>query len=317
MVELPTEALIAHIISTFRLIRPKQLSQAYSQCKSFEKLWIEPFGFAPHIISMNEAAALNQCRLSNALEIEIVRLNKAEINLCSYGDSLYPKLLMQIHSPPLLLYYRGNIQMKDFPLAVIGSRKMSGYGAEAIETLLSGFSGLPISIISGMALGADAQAHSVALRKNLHTVAILGSGIDNPSIYPRSHISLAQKILSSGGGIISEHPPSTMAHPGFFPMRNRIIAGISRAVLVAEANKKSGTLITAYSALESGRDVWAVPGSIFSALSSGTNQLIAKGAYPALSSEIIIDSYPELANKKISVTHPILQKIIEEEQSRI
>ncbi len=307
------ESLIAHIISTFQLIKPKQLFRAYLQCGSYSEIWLNPRCLVPHIISNGQALTIEVCQNSSIPEVEFERMQKHGITLVAYGEATYPGLLNEIGSPPFVLYCRGNIRLNTFPLAVIGSRKVSEYGSEVIENLISGLAGLPISIISGLALGADAEAHSAALRHGLHTVGILGSGVDDASIYPRSHINLAQKILDAGGALISEQPPGTLARPEFFPMRNRIIAGMSRAVLVIEAAAKSGTLITANAALESGRDVWAVPGSIFSALSISTNQLISKGASVAQSAESMIDAYPELQHAKPSSAQLLLQQIIDEE----
>jgi DNA processing protein len=232
-----------------------------------------------------------------SLEQEEHHLASENIWLCSSADLNYPKLLKHIHQPPLLLYCRGIINAPSnasFCLAVVGSRKLSDYGRECISQIVSGFSELPISIISGLALGADACAHQQALNNSLHTVAVLGSGVDDLSIYPKSHYGLAQEILKQGGGIISEYPPGTKAFPAFFPNRNRIIAGMSNALLVAEAGIKSGTFITAQSALEEGRDIWAVPGPITHSQSAGTNLLISQGAQVALSSQSIIGAYVQL-----------------------
>lgn len=314
MASTPSEGLIAHIISTQKLLKPKQLRFAYIQTRSFAALWSDPWAFTPHIIRPAQAREIDVARASSLAENEYEQLQKHGIRLCHYGEPGYPKLLMQIHSPPIVLYYRGNIQLENFPLAVIGSRKVSEYGKEAIDTVVGGLFGLPVSVISGMALGADAAGHHAALHHGLHTVAVLGSGIDSASIYPRSHGTLAERILDSGGGIMSEYPPGTCARPEHFPMRNRIIAGMSRAVLVAEAAARSGTLITAHAALEGGRDVWAVPGSIFSALSSGTNQLISDGAFVAQDSAAIIAAYDELHLSKSGSARDVLQKIMQEEQ---
>jgi DNA processing protein len=314
MASIPKVALIAHIITTQKLLKPKQLVFALKHTKSFEMIWEDPWILTPHIIRPEHAQIIENIRNSSALQREYALLEKHDIRLCAYGDALYPKLLTEIHSPPMVLYYRGTMQSKDFTLAVIGSRKVSEYGKEAIASIVAGFSGLSMSIISGLALGADAAAHYAALQNGLHTIGVLGSGIDDASIYPRSHITLAQHILDAGGALISEYPPGTPARPEHFPMRNRIIAGMSRAVLVAEAAGRSGTLITAHAALDGGRDVWAVPGSIFSALSSGTNQLISEGANVAQSSETIIEHYAELHTVHAASAQDILQKIIQEEQ---
>ncbi len=175
----------------------------------------------------------------------------------------YPEILKHIHNPPENLYIRGGLQNGLLPIAIVGSRKMSTYGKQAVEFIVSGLQGFSVSIISGLAFGVDAQAHQSALQHGIHTVAVLGSGIDDQSIYPRANRGLANEILSSGGAIISEYPEGTKALDYHFPNRNRIISGISKCIIIIEADFKSGSLITAKFALEQNRDVFAVPGSIF------------------------------------------------------
>jgi DNA processing protein len=317
MAEISEEALIAHIISTKKLLKPRQALLAYKSIKSFKNIWLHPWSIAPHIISPNQAQTISNQSCTLVLAAEEKYLQEQDVSLCAYGERSYPRLLNHIHSPPTVLYVRGNISLHDVPLAVIGSRKVSEYGKAAIESFMSGFAGLSMSIISGMALGADAAAHCAAVRYGLHTVGVLGSGIDDLSMYPRSHTTLARRIIDNGGGLISEYPPGTMARPEHFPMRNRIIAGMSHAVLVVEAAARSGTLITAHAALEDGRDVWAVPGSIFSSLSSGTNQLISEGSYVAQSSKSIIERYPVLSVSPSGSTKDIVDQIMRDEQLMI
>lgn len=223
------------------------------------------------------------------------RLFADGIRLVAFGESDYPPLLAKIHLPPAVLYYRGKLpSQNDFPLAVVGSRTVSEYGIAAINRIVGGVAGLPVCVISGLALGADGKAHECALENELPTVAVLGSGIDERSIYPAGHGGMARLILSAGGCLLSEYPPGVKPRKEYFPARNRIIAGMSRAVLVAEAGLRSGTLITAHAAIDEGRDVWAIPGPIFSSLSAATNALIADGAYLADNAQRIIDSYEQL-----------------------
>lgn len=190
-----------------------------------------------------------------------------------------PDSLREIPSRPKQLYQRGTLPPENsILLAVVGARKYSHYGKEACQKIIKGLAGYPIVIVSGLALGIDAIAHEEAIRAGLKTIAIPGSGLGEDVIYPRSHLGLAKRILESGGSLLSELDEHTKAAEWTFPQRNRIMAGISKAVLVIEAEKKSGTLITSRLATEYGRDVLAVPGSIFSSLSEGPHLLLSLGA---------------------------------------
>lgn len=198
--------------------------------------------------------------------------------------SNFPPLLNEIPDPPKKLFIRG--QLPDWNqkfLCVVGSRKYSGYGREICENLISGLSGLPVTIVSGLALGIDSIAHRAALDAGLVTIAVPGSGLKNEVLYPRSHIRLAEEIMKAGGALISEFEPDFPAAAWTFPQRNRIMAGMSHAVLVIEAEQKSGTLITSRLATEYNRDVLTVPGSVFSPGSSGPHMLIRLGATPITS----------------------------------
>ncbi len=191
----------------------------------------------------------------------------------------FPFLLTEITDPPTQLYIRGTLPPEDnVLLAVVGSRRYSNYGKEACEHLIAGLAGYPISIISGLALGIDALAHRAALKAGLHTIAIPGSGLSDDALYPASNRGLARDILSAGGALLSEFEPDFRATQWSFPQRNRIMAGLSQAVLIIEASEKSGTLITARLALDYNRDVMVVPGSIFSDTSRGALKLLKDGA---------------------------------------
>lgn len=195
------------------------------------------------------------------------------------GANEYPAQLREIPEPPHPVYARGS-WAKDGTkyLAVVGSRALSSYGREACERLIAGLAGYPVSIISGMALGADACAHKAALRAGLHTVAVLGSGVDDASIYPRAHAGLGKDILAAGGMLISEHEDGYKARPEDFPKRNRIVVGIAHAVLIVEAGEKSGTLITARLSHEYNRDLLCIPHRIGDPHGFGANLFIRLGA---------------------------------------
>jgi len=191
----------------------------------------------------------------------------------------YPAPLREIPQPPERLYTRGTWP-KDGTryLAVVGSRDLSDYGRAACEQLITGLAGYPITIVSGMALGADACAHEAALNAELHTIAVLGSGVDDASLYPRTNVGVAKNILEGGGLIISEHADGYRALPYNFPERNRIVVGLSHAVLIIEAGPKSGTLITARLTHEYNRELLCIPHRITDPHSFGANLFIRLGA---------------------------------------
>jgi DNA processing protein len=204
-------------------------------------------------------------------------------------DEEFPLQLNETPEPPKELWRVGELPPVDsILLTVVGARKHSAYGKEACETLIAGLSGYDITIVSGLALGIDTLAHRAALKAGLRTLAIPGSGLDPRVLYPRSNVRLAEEIVAKGGALLSEFAPTTPAAPWTFPRRNRIMAGLAKATLVIEAERRSGTLITSRLATDYNRDVFAVPGEIFSPLSAGPNMLIALGATPIHESADII-----------------------------
>lgn len=192
-----------------------------------------------------------------------------------------PHSLMEIPQPPKQIYLVGNMPTEGNKLlAIVGSRKYSNYGKEVCEKLIEGLKGQPVTILSGLALGIDSIAHREALKNNIQTIAIPGSGLDESALYPASHVNLAKEIVEKGGGLLSEFDPTFRATPYSFPQRNRIMAGMADAVLIIEAEKKSGTLITSRLATDYNKDVLAIPGNIFSKSSEGPHMLIRLGATP-------------------------------------
>lgn len=221
-------------------------------------------------------------------------MDKNEIRTLTRDE--FPPLLAEIDDPPKQLFLKGSLPPEDHWLVcVVGSRKASSYGKRAVEHIVSGLAGLPVTIVSGLALGIDAHAHRAALNADLHTIAVPGSGLDPSALYPRSNHGLARDILSAGGGsmgspqgaLLSEYEPTFRATQWSFPKRNRIMAGLSHVVCIIEASERSGTLITARLGLEYSREVMALPGSIFSEGSTGTHQLIRDGAAPLTSADDI------------------------------
>lgn len=206
-------------------------------------------------------------------------LEKLGIRMVTAIDAEYPKLLLEYPGRPYVLYVRGSASLDSIQpaLSVVGSRKLSGYGKQVAYQLSKDMAQAGITIISGLALGIDAVAHRGALDGGGKTLAVLGNSLDDPSLSPRSNFRLAQEIIKNGA-LVSEYPPVTTASPQNFPARNRIMAGFSLGTLVVEAAIESGSLITARYALDANREVFAIPGSIFSPASKGAHGLIKSGA---------------------------------------
>jgi DNA processing protein len=200
-------------------------------------------------------------------------------------------LLSQIPDKPKSLYIRGNENLLSDPtvtyICIVGSRRFTSYGKEACEMVVKSLINTNTVVISGLALGIDGLCHQICIENNIPCIAVPGSSVDDDTIYPRSHIDLAHQILEHDGLLLSELPVPTRASPWSFPMRNRIMAGLSHAVLIIEGEEDSGTLITARLALEYNRDVFAIPGSIFSESSKGPLSLIKRGAIPICNSDDI------------------------------
>jgi DNA processing protein len=210
---------------------------------------------------------------------ELEKITEQKIEIVTINDSAYPKKLKEIFNPPIILYYRGNIAcLNKICLSVVGARKHTQYGQEVATKIIPPLVEAGMTIVSGLALGIDALAHQTAVDSNGLTAGVLGSDLDFKNIGPRTNFNLALEIIEKNGCLISEFPLGVHADKTTFPQRNRIIAGLSDATLVIEAGESSGTLITAYYALEQNRDVFAVPGNVFSEYSQGTNNLIKKGA---------------------------------------
>lgn len=206
------------------------------------------------------------------------------------ADETYPTLLKEIIDPPLALHFRGDVSLLTRPsIAIVGSRRASPYGLNAAETLAQQIAGAGIVIVSGGARGIDATAHQAALDAAGATIAVLGTGID--VVYPSSNRRLFRRI-EDRGLILSEFPPGTPPRPENFPIRNRVISGLARGTVIVEATSRSGSLITARMAAEQGRDVFAVPGSIFSDRSEGTHRLIQYGAKLVHDANDVLEEFP-------------------------
>lgn len=213
------------------------------------------------------------------------------ITVIPWGDPRYPTLLTQIPDPPIALFVCGDpARLSDRSLAVVGTRTATVAGRSAAEVLVAPLARAGLTITSGLAYGIDATAHTATIRASGHTIAVLGTGIDDASIYPPGNRQLARTIIESGGCLVTEFVPGTPGLPMHFPARNRIIAGLTVGTLVIEAPEASGALITARFALDFGRDVFAVPGAITNPMSAGVNALLKSGATPVTTAADIIDA---------------------------
>ncbi len=226
-------------------------------------------------------------------EKELLKAAGKKYRICVYGSREYPELLKEIYDPPSYLYCDGNLLKEDFnAVAVVGTRRPSQYGLSAARKIARGLARNGITVISGGALGIDAQAHRGALEAGGRTVAVLGSGLDKR--HPRTNINLMRRI-SKNGAVVSEFSPDTEPLPKNFPLRNRVVSGMALATVVVQAPSRSGALITADIALEQGRQVFAVPGSIFTEKNTGCLNLLKEGAAPVSGAEDIIEEiYPVL-----------------------
>ncbi len=233
-------------------------------------------------------------------EKELEKLQKENIDIVDLEDPRYPDILKQIPDAPFCFYLKGNLPTDSYNFAVVGTRNATPYGRQTAEFFASSLARLGITIVSGLALGIDTEAHKGALAASGKTVAVLGTGLDDSSIYPPQNRRLAKEIIETGGALVSEYHFGSQPEQYHFPERNRIISGLSLGILVVEAPEKSGALITANLALEQGREVFAAPGGIFSKNSSGSNELIKKGAKLTTN---ITDILEEL-NLKIDVINP-------------
>lgn len=228
-------------------------------------------------IPRNTAALLLEARKNLDPEKYMEGIQKLGLKWKTIFDSDYPKLLKEIYDPPVVFYYKGEFKPEDRrTIAVVGTRKMTGYGKMVTEKFTEEMVRAGFTIVSGLARGVDSAAHWAALNSGGRTMAVLGGGLNK--IYPPENIRLAQQIIDGNGVILSEFPPDYPSLPGNFPARNRIISGLSLGVLVPEAAQDSGSLITARLAVEQGRDVFAVPGPVTSQLSRGPADLIKEGA---------------------------------------
>lgn len=239
---------------------------------------------------------------SSLLEHELALIAAHNISWCTVLDENYPSLLKEIHAPPAVLYYRGHLQPAHrYLLALVGSRKVNEYGIAVIKMLVPDLVSAGWCPVSGGAIGADSWVHRQTIHAGGTTIAVLGSGLLKP--YPQTNKALFTEIVEKGGAVVSPFALQTSALPGNFPARNRVISGLSKGCVVVQAAAQSGALITAHYALDQGRDVFAVPGSIADPLSAGCHHLVQQGAKLIHSSNDILSEYGQQTS--LTVAQPM------------
>lgn len=225
-------------------------------------------------------------------EKEKTRLIREQIEIITLADEAYPAMLRELPDAPYCLFVRGSLEsLKNPTVAIVGTRRATSYAIHATKHFSSGLTKAGATIISGLALGIDTAAHVACLESGGQTIAVLGGGIDEPTLYPKNNLNLAKEIIAKGGAVISEFPPQFAPTKYTFPLRNRIVVGLSRGVLVTEAPERSGALITAFLALEYNRDCFAIPADLFRANALGSNALLSQGARIVLSPNDIAREY--------------------------
>ncbi len=255
------------------------------------------------------AAGLNQAAIGHLLETrqrisleeELARVRRLGITLLTWEDAAYPERLRHIYAPPPVLYMRGTLEAHEPMVALVGTRCPTAYGRQVARRLAAGLAQNGVTVVSGLALGVDTEAHRSALEAGGRTVAVLACGVDQ--VYPARNRHLAEAIIRQGA-LLSDYPIGTAAEARNFPPRNRVISGLSLGVVVVEAGERSGALITSDFAAEQGRDVLAVPGSIFSPMSRGCHALIAQGARLVRDVDDILE--------ELHLTRPAEQRVVRE-----
>ena len=267
-------------VATHRVsgIGPARFNQLLRHFGSVERAWSAPFSeLVASGIGQENARSLMDLRNHTDPDHEMETLASLGLSAVRLHSDTYPYILSEIYDPPPVLYCKGSIRPADVnAVAVVGSRRCTAYGREMARRISSGLAQFGLTVYSGLARGIDGVAHRATLDAGGRTVAVVGGGLD--SIYPAEHAALAEEIVQNGGAVISEYPVGVRPKPEHFPRRNRVISGLTVGVVVVEATRKSGAMLTVKWALEQDREVFAVPGSALSDNSEGPNWLIQQGA---------------------------------------
>lgn len=265
----------------------KKQYQIYQEIRKSPNLSIAEWIETTKLIKESQKDELTATLQSEQLTHEI-QINEQSGGILTILDEMYPKLLREIYCPPTVLFYNGNLSLLSHQraIAIVGARMMTSYGEQAIKCLIPGVVANQLTTVSGLAKGVDALVHEATLANAGSTIAVIGNGLD--ITYPKQNAQLQNQIQKEGL-ILSEYPQGARSLRHHFVERNRIIAGLTTATCVVEARKNSGSLITASLALTENRNVLAIPGSIFSGNSQGTNQLIAAGARPLIELDDVLE----------------------------
>lgn len=292
-------------LSSVEGLGPKQFYQLLTVCEDARAVWdaLGEAGMPPafKFLKANVRKALREARTESYFYRLFDALERKGVRAVTRLSGDYPAALADIFDPPPTLYVRGEAALGgDRLFGIVGSRRSTRDGQRAAREIAQGLAEHGVTVVSGMARGIDTCAHQGALAGHGPTVAVLGCGVD--VVYPPENDALMGQILDSGGAVVSEYLPGTQPLPGHFPARNRIISGLSRGVLLVEGAERSGAMITVNRALEQGRDVFAVPGSIYSPLSATPNRMIVDGANPVISPWEILEHYrwgqrPEVSDR--------------------
>lgn len=304
-------------VYSFNYFGPQRVNLLLKFFKSAKNIWLTtPEKLIETGLSNEKVISFEKYRNNFDIKIYFEKLKKLEIKVVTFLDDNYPQNLEGIDGAPLVLYYKGTLKKNDInSVAIVGSRKMTSYGREVAELFSGQLANFGVTIISGLARGIDTVAHKACLANGGRTIAVLGNGLD--SVYPSENIFLANEIIKNGGAIISEYPLGYPALPVNFAIRNRIVSGLSTAVIVIEGAEKSGTLITASNAAEQSKTVFTIPGQITSPLSYVPLFLLKNGAKIATSPKDIMEELdfnlkinPEEVEKVMPDT-PEQEKILE------
>ena len=297
-----------------------RISQLKGHFGSLQDAWKAPEGKLRQAgLDSRSIDALATLRPRISLDAAMEKLERHSVKVLVYEDLLYPARLKEIYDYPPVLYVRGNLPVQDEPcLAIVGTRRPTIYGRQVTEEFVTDLARSKITIVSGLARGIDSVAHRAALDAGGKTIAVFACGLD--IVYPRENAKLAQAIMEHGA-VLSEHPLGAKPKPENFPLRNRIMSGLSLGVLVVEAGERSGALITAHQAVEQDREVFAIPGSILSPASQGTNRLIQEGAklvhnYTDILQELNLTMVVQQRALGTSPLDPRLEAFFPGEQSR-
>lgn len=297
-------------------IKPSKLYKFIEKTENIENLFNLPVDeLVKKGIDQKSAEKIKNIKTIN-WEKEVEYAIKNDIKIITIKDKEYPPLLKQIYDPPYILYVKGKIENHPFPIAMVGTRNPSYYGIKMAEKFSFQLSSLGITIVSGLARGIDYICHYGAIKSKGKTVGVLGSGFDN--FYPKENIKLVDKIVELGGAIITEFPSSVLPEKWNFPIRNRIIAGMSKGVIVVEAGPRSGAIITANIAISEGRDVFALPGQADNITSKGTNKLLKDGAILIQDiSDILEELNIEIKEQEKKEEKEKIVKNIDEEEKKV